>query len=482
MPTEVTDPALLAQLEGGDSAPTGAEVTDPALLAQLEGGDAAPEGKALGPWASAVVRPLAKGIAALPLMAMDAGVGTRNFLTGENYEHPSSMFNKALDTYTTQPEGIGKAAEAVSSTLAGGALPGPQAASQLPGAVASALPRSVGQASKEAGYVIPPSQQEGAGVLTRTLEGIAGKTSVAQRAAMKNQPTTNGLAAKAIGLDEAPATGDAWKAAIGEVRKNAGKVYKQVGESGSIAADSQYLDELAQLSKASDDILKDFPEAAPAAAKETEALVNSLLRDKFDAKSAMEYLKELRNQAASNLKWNNASDPAKRALGMAQREAAGTLEDLVVRHLGAQGNPELAQAFNAARQQIAKTYVVQGALNESTGNVVAGSIAGQLKKGKVLTGELGTIAKFGQAFPKAAKEVNESFPGISPWDAGFATVGGLATGNPLVAAYPLARIGLREAMTRRPGVPGPPTVGTGTTGRVLNSALAQMENQNAPGQ
>jgi len=110
--------------------------------------------KALGPWASAAVRPLAKGAAALPLMAMDAGVaarnlaesGTRKYLPkvaqmidrttgggpGQPYELPSSMFNRALDTYTTKPEGVGAAAEGVSSALVGAAVPSPQVALQAP--------------------------------------------------------------------------------------------------------------------------------------------------------------------------------------------------------------------------------------------------------------------------------------------------------------------------------------------------------------
>lgn len=100
------------------------------------------EEKALGPWASAIVRPLAKGLGALPLMAMDAGVGTRNALTGENYEHPSEMFNRALDSYTTVPEGAGAAAETVSSILAGGATGAPTAAARAPAGFQSALPKA----------------------------------------------------------------------------------------------------------------------------------------------------------------------------------------------------------------------------------------------------------------------------------------------------------------------------------------------------
>jgi hypothetical protein len=389
------------------------------------------------------------------------------------YELPSAMFNRSLDENTVVPTGVGKGAEFVSSTLLGArAIPNPTAAVQAP---VSALPR----ATAGADYIVPPSQREGAGFLARTMEGIAGKTSVAQRAAMKNQPVTNELASKAIGLEKVPETGDAWKTALTGIREKAGKVYQDVANSGEIRPDDTYIEELAQLGKSADDILKDFPDAAPAAAEETDKLVNSLLRDKFNARSAMEYLKELRSQAASNLNWKNSADPAKRALGMAQREAAGTLEDLVVRHLGAQGKGELAAQFNQARQQIAKTYVVQGALNESTGNIVASGIGNVMKKGKPLTNELETIAKFARAFPKAAKEVNESFPGISPWDVAMTMTAGLATGNPAVAAYPLARIGLREAMTSRALPRAVGAVGNQAVpaSRALASTVAQMENQ-----
>src|SRR6185437_6226932 len=104
---------------GGGSGPS---PLDP--IAPVQGGAQEQEGgpqqspNALGPWASSIVRPLAKGVAALPLMAMDAGVGTRNLVenlsngvtptladfnpfaktggTPQPYELPSSMFNRAL--------------------------------------------------------------------------------------------------------------------------------------------------------------------------------------------------------------------------------------------------------------------------------------------------------------------------------------------------------------------------------------------------
>lgn len=102
---------------------------------------------------SAAVRPVVKGIASLPLMAMDTGVAGRNLVenlsrgvmptaadfnpfakTGGSpmpYELPSTEFNRKLDTYTRPPEGItGKGSELISSILVGARLPvtpqGPQ--------------------------------------------------------------------------------------------------------------------------------------------------------------------------------------------------------------------------------------------------------------------------------------------------------------------------------------------------------------------
>lgn len=94
---------------------------------------------------SAAVRPVVKGVSSLPLFAADTGVAARNLIenlsdgvmptaadfnpfakTGgspQRYELPSTQFNRALDTYTRPPEGLGKGAEFVSSVLVGSRLP-----------------------------------------------------------------------------------------------------------------------------------------------------------------------------------------------------------------------------------------------------------------------------------------------------------------------------------------------------------------------
>lgn len=437
-------------------------------------------------------------VAALPLMAMNAGVGARNLLTGSNYELPGETFNKALDQYLPHAQTTGeKVITTLEGMLLGGKMPAPQELGDAktaisgmlgfgkPPASAPSIPsnfvsppanmtQEVLRSGQQAGYVAPPAQARpswGA----RLGEAMAGKASVAQAAGEHNQTVTNTLARRALGLsDDAPLTVDTLSA----IRANAGRVYKQVADTGEIAADNQFLDDLSNIGRSAEEIAKDFPDADVAASKEIGDLTNSLLRDKFSAKSAVEYLKELRSQASSNLSYQASADPAKRALGMAQREAAASLEDLIGRHLVQQGQPELAGSFDQARKLIAKTYSVQSALNESTGNVVANALGSQLKRGKPLSGQLELAARFARAFPKATRETNESQPFLSPWDFGWGGIGSIAAGNPLPFAYPFARIGIRKFLLSPAGqrmAAGQGTLGQIPPGLVMGSVPVSQQ-------
>lgn len=397
--------------------------------------------------ASAAVRPIAKGVAALPLMAMDAGVAARNLLTRDSYELPSAMFNRALDEVTIAPQGIGKVAETVSSALVGSRAPVPQAAQQAPAGFqgADALQRMLRaetlRRAQSAGYKVPPTTTNPT-ALNRALEGIAGKLATAQAASAKNQDVTNRLARQAVGLaDDAPIT----SAALKEIRNDAGKVYQAIGRAGEITPDARYGQELDALLGQADEIAQAFPKANVGARKQIAELVESLKQPKFSSRAAIEYVKELRSEAKGNLSRLAAADPAKRALGQAQRQAAEALESMIIRHLRANGEDILAETFNQARQLIAKTHTVESALNKATGNISAAKLAQRLARGEPLSGELRVAAEFGQAFPKAAREINESLPGISPLDVYGA--GSLGTfGHPGFWALPLARMGIREGM------------------------------------
>jgi hypothetical protein len=299
--------------------------------------------------------------------------------------------------------------------------------------------------AQKAGYKVPPATSNPT-ARNRLLESVSGKAATQQSAALKNQTVTNRLVRKELGMSpDAPIT----KEALNAIRSREGSVYKAIKSAGRIVADDQYLDDLAKLTQSVDEISKDFPEANIGAHDDINKLVDSLLKDGFDSSSAVEYVKKLRQQASANLSFAASADPTKKALGLAQREAAASLEDMVIRHLEATGKGALATRFDKARTLIAKTYSVEGALNEGTGNVVASQLANQLKKGKPLSGGLDLAARFAQAFPKAAAEVKDS-PGVSAVDALVGGIGGL-TLNPALATLPIARVGTREALLTSAG-------------------------------
>jgi hypothetical protein len=308
--------------------------------------------------------------------------------------------------------------------------------------------------AQRAGYVVPPSTTNPSAV-NRVAESVSGKAATQQSATVKNQRVTNKLVRQELGMGgSAPIT----RQSLGAIRAREGNVYAAVKGSGEIVSDQQYLDDITALSADVDSILTDFPnlvQAGPhgppgvlSGVSEIKALQDGLLRDRFDANSAVELIKKLRSEASANLKWN-VSDPAKTALGRAQKEAAGIVEDQVVRHLQATGKGQLAADFDKARTMIAKTYSVESALNEGTGNVVATKLASQLRNHKPLSGGLELAARFASAFPKAAGEQTTS-PGVSAVDALIGMAGG-ATIDPSLFALPVARIGARAALLSKPG-------------------------------
>jgi hypothetical protein len=423
----------------------------------------------IGRQAGLAGRAVVNAVTGIPLMAADAGVAARNLVSNiaegeiptvadfnpfaksggsrQGYELPSQTFNKQLtQAGLPEPKSVTeKITGFIQTAMAGGRLAAPQGQSP-PANFSKAQPEAIVkndtlQAAQKAGYVVPPATSNPS-TLNRAMEGISGKAATAQQAAVRNQAVTNKLAKQAVGLaNDAPITPQSLKG----LRETAGLVYREVASSGKIAADSQYLDDLAQLGKGVDEITRDFPEANVGSSQEVSKLVDSLLKDSFDSRSALAYLKELRKQASGNLSGQNY-DPAKQALGMAQKEAASTLEDLIGRHLASQGNAELTQSFQQARKLIAVTHTIENALNEATGNVSAVKLGQQSAKGKPLSGELAVAAKFARAFPKAAKEVNESMPGISPLDY-YGSIGAAGLfSSPHLLLLPAARMGIREAL------------------------------------
>ena len=425
------------------------KVTDPRLLERLNAGPQSQIPRQL----KRTARIAAEAAGALPLMAIDAGVAARNLATGSNYKSGSEMYGEALDAAgLPRPEGaIEKGVDLAGQMLLTSKMPNPT----VKGAPATGFADEMGDMSGnlirqetideslKAGYKIPPATAKPT-VGNLVTESVSGKAQTAQAASALNQKVTNRLATRALGLPDGT---QITVRMLEGLRKNAGGVYRSIGNSGTIKADDEYINGLTQISKAIDDVKQGFPDANLEAGDEISKLIDSLLQDRFPAKAAVSYMKQLRSEATKAFK--GEYDPAKHALGRAKRQAAETLERLVLRHLRASGKDTLANQFDKARQTIAKTYSVEAALNEATGNVVARKVGQQLAKDKPLSGELLTIGKFAQAFPKAADEVKYS-PGVSAVDAIIGGGASLATLNPAFMALPFARVGARQALLSKP--------------------------------
>jgi hypothetical protein len=343
--------------------------------------------------------------------------------------------------------GLVDPSQAGAGAIVGGALP---VAAKVAGAAGNAIGNLVRgpaqspemanaiQAARDAGYVIPPTQANPT-LMNRMLEGFSGKLTTAQNASARNAATTNRLAAETIGLPgDTVLTPDV----LNSVRKQAGQAYSALDQAGTITPGPAYGQALDAITAQAKKAAAGFPNAAP---NPIIAKIESLRSPQFDSSAAVAQMRELREAADA------AAVSGDKGLAKSLRAGSDAIEDAMAAHLQQTGQTQLLADFQAARQQIAKTYSVEKALNAETGTVDARKLAAQLQKGKPLSGGLEDAARFAARFPKAAQtpEVMGSLPGSSPLD--FAAAGGMsaATGNPLLMASVLARPAARS-MTLSP--------------------------------
>lgn len=387
-------------------------------------------------------------VTSLPLAAADAGVAIRNgiqngsWLHGSpnDYQSPSSMYQQSMNAmgFPSPQTKLEKGVHFLNTAISGAKLPAPEIANPAPaGFVPTPSPKDLvlGAAQKE-GYVVPPSTANPTAT-NKILEGAAGKLSTAQQASAKNMEVTNTLARRAAGLaEDAPITPEALKAIRDTAAQNG---YEPLRALGTMRADSQYTADLARVTKTLTSVEKSFPELADTQVTD---LVKAMDKKSFDSSAAVDATALLRDRASQAYAQGNNT------LGRAYRQVSSALEGAIERSLSRRGadGAQLLSNFRDARQLIAKTHSVEDALNASTGDVSAIKLGQQLAKGVPLSGDLKTAAQFGQAFPKAARPMNESLPGISPLD--FYGAGGVAatTKQPWYLLYPFARQAIRAGL------------------------------------
>lgn len=362
-------------------------------------------------------------------------------------------------------------------------------------------------AARETGFVLPPTQVNPSAI-NRIVEGWGGKVAVQQNASIKNQPLSNQLAREAIGLSkDAPLearTFDMVREEAGQPYAQIKSVKEPVvydkafvnaidGLTGAYSKAAQRFPDLFKNDKIRElqQALLTDPKAivaeplpgtggppifgtlaktaaeqpgpplartlesaaagspgqksfgtAEAAARSTPVPTQTL--PEMTTTEAVELVKTLRARATAHFKsWDN---PDSLALAHAEKSAADAVDEVVARKLDALGKPDLAQAYREGRQRIARTYDVEAATNEYTGNVNARQLA-KIAEKRPFTDQLADIAQFANIGQKAAL-VPEAFgghPGINPLDIALAGVqaaqghaGGAARGLGLLFGRPLA--------------------------------------------
>lgn len=250
------------------------------------------------------------------------------------------------------------------------------------------------QAARDSGLVMTPSQM-GAGLPPRIVEGLAGEPKLAKLASQKNAPTFNDLIRRDVGLPEDMPIS---RQSLADIRKTEGKAYEAVKSSGAIASDARYKLDLDRIVSSYDQAAKDFAHRSENPFKK---VVEGLRKDRFDARSAVEEVKLLRDDA------DVAYAKGEKSLGKAYKDAAQALDDQILRHLEASGQARTHADYISARQRIAKTYAADAALNNTTGNIDAAVYARALKRGAPLSGPAKQVASFAQQFPRSAQRVEK---------------------------------------------------------------------------
>lgn len=277
---------------------------------------------------------------------------------------------------------------------------------------------------QKAGYVNLPSQV-GAGRGARTLETISGKFKAEELASAKNQQVTNSLARKYLGLpDDTPLTADTLTA----LREQAGSVYEQAANLPAGQVGTQTTKSLATGQKTTTPLLKSGAQ-----------LIEEIKLARDDARSAW---KAFNFGTDKPTQARNAAVAADKRVETLEKE----LESLAKQN----NQPQLIDALKKARQEIAKVYTVDKALNDATGSVDAKVIAKQLNKGVPVSKELAIAGKYAQAFPKVNKPVSEMPNPFSIYDYIGGTLASIATANPWLSLLPASRVASRYGLVTQP--------------------------------
>lgn len=424
---------------------------------------------------SAVVRPIVKGVAGLPLMAMDAGVAARNVagnainaVTGRpatpDYQLPSQMFNESLDSLTVKPDSAtGRVAEDLSSMLVGVAVPGPKGYSRSkapdvgktnPDSVVSVPANFRGDTSAMSGkqqlaeravnkgfQVNPAEVNPTRG--NRWLSAVAHQPTLEASISRSNAPVTEKLTKAANLVDDSmPLNRDS----LQKVIEGQGNIYKQVRGAGEVIADDEYVKAIEGLPKRVTS-MKSYGVVNTPAGQEAADLSLTLNQQAVTADDAVSMWQHLRDQAAAFAKSGAADSPKNRtnnqAVARVYETARDALKALIVRNLKAKGQDELAAQFDDAARVIAQAKTTQKAIIEGADVLNPAVLAQRVQAGKPTGGDMRLIGEMANTFP-GVMQTGIASPPFAAGDISRAAGGGASavasalTGNPSAAGHSAA--------------------------------------------
>ena len=287
------------------------------------------------------------------------------------------------------------------------------------------------------GYIFSPTQANPS-LLNGILEGISGKIKTAQGASTENQVLTDSVSRRSIGLnEEAPLTRDTYEAVI----EKEGESYQNIKSlTDQWKPTTQWFDAIDNIGDATTRLIKKVkPLDDPSG--EVDNLKAVLKNNTWNPEESVELSKFLRRKAGD---FFASSDGKSRAIGRAYRSADKALAEMIEANLDRTGKVELLKQWQDSRKVIAITHALEKATNEA-GHVDAAKLAGQLKRGVPLTGELKSTAEFAGSFPQLARtpqQIGSVLP-IDALDGLTAILAGLIsghmTGGLAVALRPLTR-------------------------------------------
>lgn len=375
-----------------------------------------------------------------------------NAATGSKLPMPSQVMQRGIDAITPTPEGTGeKVGDFIGSVAASGIRGGvdPLAraiTSRLAPAAAAATNVKAGtlRAGQELGLVATPSTM-GSGPIARTAETLIGRDQLKHAAITKNQTVYDTVARQVAGLPpDASLTKQTLTAAISDAAQAGYEPLKQLG----------WLTNGKVYRQALDKALTDFQGASrsfPSAVKDDiRQLIGGYRVPGFDSKDAISRISALREDASAAYTQGNPN------LAKAQRAIADALEKSIELNLNAMGGngSKLLDNFRAARTQMAKQYIVRDAIVEGSGSIDPSKLRKTIGNGQRLDGDLSTIAKFANTFPKVS-HIDNNLAAQNWSDRGL--YGGsiiAAAANPMVgaamAATPLAKAGARMGALTMP--------------------------------